>query len=216
MQIISRSEWGARAAKPGVEHVPMAGRTGFMVHHSGGPAKQSLASIQAWCMDRRGFKDIDYNFLVDQEGKIFEGRGWTAVGSHCISQNTACLGVCVIGKNRLSGAAQDSLRDLYGAACRRAGKTLTPLVHSDRWATGCPGSIIRAWVRAGGLAVRDLLLTDPAMVGDDVARVQRIVGADIDGVFGPHTSAAVKAWQRAHGLKSDGIVGPRTRAAMGI
>lgn len=36
----------------------------------------------------------------------------------------------------------------------------------------------------------------------------------IDGVKGPRTTAAVKAFQRANGLKEDGIVGPKTQAAL--
>ena len=31
-----------------------------------------------------------------------------------------------------------------------------------------------------------------------------------DGIFGPKTEAAVKAWQKNHGLKADGIIGPKT------
>ena len=36
----------------------------------------------------------------------------------------------------------------------------------------------------------------------------------IDGKPGPKTTAAVKAFQRAHGLAADGIVGPRTERAL--
>jgi peptidoglycan hydrolase-like protein with peptidoglycan-binding domain len=44
--------------------------------------------------------------------------------------------------------------------------------------------------------------------GKPVAIVQRIVGAGVDGVFGPSTKEALKAWQRHHNLKPDGVWGP--------
>ena len=50
--------------------------------------------------------------------------------------------------------------------------------------------------------------------GDAVKQIQSIVGVNPDGVFGPKTQAAVKAWQQQHGLVADGVVGPKTLAAM--
>jgi putative chitinase len=52
------------------------------------------------------------------------------------------------------------------------------------------------------------------MEGEDVKRMQKALGLDADGVFGPGTVTAVKKWQRANGLEADGIVGPRTQAKM--
>ena len=46
--------------------------------------------------------------------------------------------------------------------------------------------------------------------GDDVRIVQRAVGADADGKYGPNTEAAVRRFQRENDLVPDGIVGPKT------
>jgi peptidoglycan hydrolase-like protein with peptidoglycan-binding domain len=50
--------------------------------------------------------------------------------------------------------------------------------------------------------------------GELVKKVQAKVGAVADGVFGPKTEAAVRAFQSAHGLDPDGIVGPKTWRAL--
>jgi peptidoglycan hydrolase-like protein with peptidoglycan-binding domain len=50
--------------------------------------------------------------------------------------------------------------------------------------------------------------------GQTVANLQAKLGITADGVFGPMTDKAVKAFQRAKGLEADGIVGPKTLAAL--
>lgn len=42
-----------------------------------------------------------------------------------------------------------------------------------------------------------------------VGDIQRLVGADPDGIYGPGTTAKVKAWQGAQGLEADGVWGSR-------
>jgi peptidoglycan hydrolase-like protein with peptidoglycan-binding domain len=56
--------------------------------------------------------------------------------------------------------------------------------------------------------------------GDVVRRAQRALrrtpdlGLVVDGVFGPHTEAAVRSFQEGEGLDVDGIVGPHTWKAL--
>jgi putative chitinase len=50
--------------------------------------------------------------------------------------------------------------------------------------------------------------------GDDVKKLQELLGVDVIGKFGPKTEAAVKGWQSANGLTPDGVVGPNTWAKM--
>lgn len=70
-------------------------------------------------------------------------------------------------------------------------------------------------------ATRVLGLRHPLLRGDDVGAVQNALVAaghmvEIDGVFGPETAAALKAFQNRHGLVVDGAAGPATRAALGL
>ena len=51
-------------------------------------------------------------------------------------------------------------------------------------------------------------------IGDDVKKLQELLGVDVIGKFGPKTEAAVKGWQSANGLTPDGVVGPNTWAKM--
>jgi peptidoglycan hydrolase-like protein with peptidoglycan-binding domain len=52
--------------------------------------------------------------------------------------------------------------------------------------------------------------------GGGVAAVQAKLGVTADGVVGPQTRKALRAWQRRNGLQADGVIGPQTLKAMGL
>ena len=52
--------------------------------------------------------------------------------------------------------------------------------------------------------------------GQEVSRLQSIIGANPDGKFGKNTDAAVQAYQNSNSLLVDGIAGPQTLGHMGI
>ena len=62
--------------------------------------------------------------------------------------------------------------------------------------------------------------TTPNMSPKDVQHLLNILGANPqlqeDGVFGPKSVSALKAFQLSHGLSPDGIAGPKTKAALAI
>lgn len=49
--------------------------------------------------------------------------------------------------------------------------------------------------------------------GDKVREIQKIVGVEQDGIYGPITAAAVAQWQRNLQIPDDGIWGPQTEEA---
>ena len=56
---------------------------------------------------------------------------------------------------------------------------------------------------------------NPQVAGVQIAlRHSGLYRGAIDGVQGPRTVRAIRAFQRRHGLAADGLVGPRTRAAL--
>jgi len=84
-----------------------------------------------------------------------------------------------------------------------------------------------ASIMAGTAMVRPLIpAADPAdptgkptlqrgSRGDPVKAVQAKLALTADGIFGPGTEAAVRAFQRSKNVVPDGIVGPKTWALMG-
>ncbi len=56
--------------------------------------------------------------------------------------------------------------------------------------------------------------------GDDVVRLQKRLNAagfdcgEADGIFGPNTEAALRAFQADAGIAADGIAGPATNAKL--
>jgi N-acetylmuramoyl-L-alanine amidase len=107
------------------------------------------------------------------------------------------------------------------------GIPLSNVVQHNKWSgKNCPRNIRKSgWnalinqIKSGSVATvsngnRLLKLTNPYMSGDDVKKVQQIIGVTIDGVYGPLTMNAVTKFQKAHGLATDGIVGDNTWNAL--
>lgn len=155
LTIVSRKEWGAQPWNGTPNTVPLSARTEFFVHWHGGQPPASTGVRVPREIERihlgQGWAGIGYNFVVDQDGVIYEGRGWDRQGAHCPDHNVTGLGVQVaIGKGQTATeAALQSVRALYDEACRKTGRTLAQRGHKDGFATECPGPELYAWVKAG-------------------------------------------------------------------
>lgn len=231
LTIVSRAAWGA-VPPTKIVQVEWSRRTGFVEHYSDASKNQTVRSIQRYCMENKGHSDIDYNFLVDVAGVIYEGRGWNHVGSHCLNHNTATIGVCMIGTDTdVTNAAKRSIRALYDEANRRKGSKLTRYCHRDLRPTDCPGDKLCTWLKSGMPVVggdptspswtEKMMLNLPTIKrgSTDKTRVRIIQGVlnargfgiKIDGEFGPTTEFATREMQRRFGAEAiDGIWGPET------
>jgi hypothetical protein len=157
LQIITRTEWGAKPWPEDKEPhiVPPGQRRYFVVHYDGAaPVTREGASIPR-AIDvthrNKGWAGIGYNFVVDQLGTVYEGRGWDRVGAHCPGRNRDGIGVqiAVGGNQQPSDAAKHAVRALYEWACDRAGRRLNQTWHGAQYPTKCPGDHVIAWARAG-------------------------------------------------------------------
>lgn len=191
LTIISRALWDARPPKTPPTTVARSARTEFVVHFSGGPVTQTVRAIQDWCMDGRGFNDIDYNLLVrGSTGEAYMGRGWDILGAHTVGHNMTGVGICVIGDGPISDAAKRTVIALYDQACALFGRRLVKTMHRELDQTNCPGDTIAAWVNAGMPAPEgDDDMTDDEMrklagyIGDAI--VARVLRADVVPVTKP-------------------------------
>jgi peptidoglycan hydrolase-like protein with peptidoglycan-binding domain len=78
-----------------------------------------------------------------------------------------------------------------------------------------PGIVRALEIPAQPHLTRTLRLTRPWTRGTDVRRIQALVGAHVDGIYGPATEQHVRTWQRSKHITVDGIFGPQSAKAAG-
>ena len=246
--IVTRSQWGAKPWRSTIYRVPMSEKRYFLVHYHGGRVRDQHGvevprNIEAIHL-ANGWAGIGYNFAVDLDGTVYEGRGWDGVGSQCPGFNRSGVGVYVaVGGDQVpTQAALRSVRALRDELVRlRGGAGVREMGHRDGVATSCPGTFLYRWVHGGMPLTGGGGMTAPINTGggrslvpypghvhhaagtDDhhVEQVQKRITQlgyplTADSAFGPKTDAGVRWFQKSKGLTVDGRVGPKTWAALKI
>ena len=106
----------------------------IIIHCSATRAGQDLRAKDIDRMHRqRGFSQIGYNFVIDLDGIVENGRPLSIDGAHCntkgfsgVSYNKHSIGICYIGGLDANGhpadtrteAQKNSLRDLVAKLCK--------------------------------------------------------------------------------------------------
>lgn len=152
MQYVSRADWGAAPAKSTTPLVA-ARVTKFVLHHTTGSYKgaSSVRAIQKFHQGpERKWSDIGYNWLVGDDGTIFEGRGWGFSGAHARGHNSVSIGVAYIGDGSrpVPDVAKFSILRVAAEADRRFGSLLR-VGHRDVGSTACPGDVLYRWWVSG-------------------------------------------------------------------
>ncbi len=82
--------------------------------------RATMRAIYQYHAISRGWGDIGYNYLIDQQGTIYEGRfgGDRVVGGHALQYNWGSIGIAILGTysdHTISDAARSSLIALIRA-----------------------------------------------------------------------------------------------------
>ena len=114
---------------------------GTAYHH--GPRE-----IQRVHMTINGFADIAYHFVIDDGGRLFEGRALNVRGAHTRGHNTGTVGVVLLGDFERGDPTPEqlavlpmllqSLRDTYGITHLAGHRDFLPAE------TVCPGQALEA------------------------------------------------------------------------
>lgn len=133
----------------------------IVIHHTAttknlDDPEKAIRDIYYWHTISKGWGDIGYNYIIDQQGNIYEGRagGDGVVGAHAGRGNIGSIGIAVLGnyqENDVPDAVISSLTALikvktakYGidptASTLFRGQTLPNIMgHRDIMSTACPG-----------------------------------------------------------------------------
>ena len=69
-----------------------------------------------------GWPDIGYNYLVGEDGRAYEGRGWDTEGAHTYGYNDVAVAVSCIGDftSRVpNDPAQMAIRNTFDCAIKQ-------------------------------------------------------------------------------------------------
>ena len=248
MLYLSRTQWGAQPPKGGAfTQLNRRRVTGVVFHHSGVERPpHGVNAVKAYERHHlsKGWDGIAYNWLVDETGTIFEGRGWDARGGATKGWNAKSISICYTGYGyrQPNGSVLKSFQTLVDEAEARFKKPLWVTTHRRKSQTTCPGDWLGDWVEGGmqptfnpaatdwdGIVryVQDLkrqVTAKPVRRGARGQTVRVIQGhlnhrgfdaGVVDGIFGRRTKAAVVKFQESQGfLKVNGVVNGDTFGAL--
>lgn len=193
--LVGRAAWGAAPFIGNPTPLNRPTYNDLTLHHTAGFSATTLAEgleqvrrIQDFHQNGRGWRDIGYQFLMDQEGRLYQGRPFLnnavafedgpplAHGAHVGGRNTGNIGVSLMGcyhppegsgcRDAMTAAATDSLLVVFAYLSERYGVAPDAISgHRDFGATSCPGDNNYAMLPRIRTDTAELLVTGNASLG---------------------------------------------------
>ena len=138
--------------------------THVTLHHTGDaqplrptddPAAK-LRALQSWGASARNWWDVPYHYLLDLEGRVYEGRDWRFRGETNTSYDPGGhFLISIIGnyeRQEATPAQLTAIADLMAWALKEFDLPLDRIGgHYDYATTGCPGQHLRKYLEDGTL-----------------------------------------------------------------
>jgi len=138
--------------------------TKFIIHHTDTTSdldnpKKAIRNIYYYHAVTRGWGDIGYNYILDPDGRVYEGRygGEGVVGGHAGPGNIGSIGISILGDYENNEVPDDAIVSLARLIAIKAkiynidptghsmfrGKDLPNVMgHEDIMSTACPGDYL--------------------------------------------------------------------------
>jgi N-acetylmuramoyl-L-alanine amidase len=113
----------------------------IIIHHTG--VDTSLEKLRA-SVQRRGYSDIPYHFVIDTDGTLHATRPLTRMGAHCKGHNADSIGVALMGNLDKTPPTEAQVAALTRLLADLRRQFPVPVVgHGDLRPTACPGRYLR-------------------------------------------------------------------------
>jgi hypothetical protein len=161
--IIAVEAWGGTRVNVGptrkhdIKHITLHhGGVDFL---PGANAPHYLRNLQNWSRNTRGWPDIPYHYLIDLDGKIYEGRDITLAGDTNTEYDPVGHALIVVlgdfDKVEPNSAQINATVDVMAMLAKRFNVSPTRIQsHRDYANTSCPGKYLYPYIESGELARR--------------------------------------------------------------
>ena len=158
----ARLDWCPDGSCPEISSPTFTPETHLIIHHSATSNTSAnwaatVRSIWDFHVNTNGWSDIGYNWLVDPNGVLYEGRGDGIQGAHFCGTNGNTMGVCMLGNFTSASPSAEALATLttllawkscdedidpLGTSLHNSSNSILMNIsgHRDGCSTACPGN----------------------------------------------------------------------------